>query len=562
MWSRFLTVAAPFFRSEVRWQAFGILALILGFIFCLGGLNVWSNFTNRDFMTAVEQREAGRSVQFALQWGGVFAMLTAVAVIKAFAEDRLRLKWREWLTRHLMQRYLACRAFHRMKARADVDNPDQRISEDVKTFTEQALALSLIFTNSTITLVLFSGILWSITPWVFLAAVLYAAFGTGMTILLGRRLVKLDVRQYRREADLRYDLIQVRVHDEPIALLGGERDEMGRLRRGLASVVENMKGVIGLSRNISFFTTGYEYLTQLVPLVIVGPLYIHGEVPFGEVMQAQMAFFLVMGAFSLIVKEFQRISTFGAVVERLGTFCEVLEEEAGPAAKSPIETVEDEGRVAFEGLTLTTPKDGRLLVKDLSVQVGRGERLLVSGPCGSGRTSLIRAAAGLWRAGQGRIVRPPLGEVMFLPQQPYLRSGTLREQVLYATGPERASDEEVLAVLRRVKLDGVLERVGGLGAEQDWPNTLSRGEQQRLAFARLLLAKPRFAFLDEATSALDADEAHHLYEALSRTPTGYVSVATDPDLLRYHDRLLELTADGGWEVSPGGVTAGVGQSSE
>jgi putative ATP-binding cassette transporter len=544
IWSRFVTITLPFLRSEARWPALGLLALILVFILGLGGLNVLSSFMNRDFMTSVEQREGGRSIRLAFLWTGVFAALTVVAVFKQFTEDRLRLRWRAWLTEYLFDRYLSGRAYYRMKARTDVDNPDQRITEDVRTFTEQTLALLLIFTNSTISLISFAGILWAITPWLFLAAVLYAMFGSLTTVLLGRRLVKFDVQQFKKEADLRYDLMQVRTHAEPVALHGGEAEEERGLRRRLAAVVENLKAIIALSRNIAFFTIGFDYLTQLIPLIVVAPLYIHGQVEFGLVTQAVVAFGFVINAFSILVKEFQRISTFGAVVERLGGFYEVLEEETAGQQKAPVETVEDDSRMAFEGLTLVTPGDGRLLVKDLSAQVPRGKRLLIVGPNSSGRTALLRAAAGLWTTGQGRIIRPPLGEIMFLPQQPYLRPGRLREQLRYAT--RRAAgltDDQIRAVLHQLRLDGVLERVGGLGAEQDWPHSLSLGEQQLLAFARLLLESPRFAFLDEATSALDPGRAQQVYEILAATQITYITVSGDLSLRKYHDVVLELCPD-------------------
>jgi putative ATP-binding cassette transporter len=555
LWPRFLAIARPFFVSEARRGAFALLALLLFLILCLVGLNILANFMAGDFMTAVEQRRPNRAVSFALFWAGALGCLTVVGVIKAFTEERLRLWWRAWLTRHLFERYLAGRAYYRLKGRTDVDNPDQRITEDVQTFTEQALAFLLILTNSAVTLVLFSGVLWSITPWLVLAAVLYTLFGSGLTVLLGRRLVKLDSRQYKKEADLRYDLMQVRANGEPIALLAGEREEGDRLRRRLHAAVENKKGIIGLSRNINFFTTGYDYLVRLVPLLIVAPLYVWGRAEFGQMYQAQDAFMAVMGAFSIVVKEFQRISTFGAVTERLGSFWEVLEDEAPAARKSPIETVEDDTRVAFEGLTLVTPRDGRLLIKDLSLEVPVGRRLLVLGPSGSGRTCLLRAAAGLWTAGQGRIVRPPLDEVLFLPQQPYLRSGPLRDQFLYGTRQGRLPDERLREVLEEVGFGAALERVGGLDAERDWANTLSLGEQQLVAFARLLLARPRFAFLDEATGALDEAAGRRLYEALSATPITYVSVAGDPGLAEYHDLVLELGPNGAWAAQGAGAAA-------
>lgn len=550
LWARFLAVATPYLRSEARWRAFGLLGLLLAFILGLNALNVFGSYMCRNFTTAVSEREGERAITFVLLWAGVLGLLTAVAVFKAFTEDRLRLGWRQWLTRHLFGRFLAGRTYYRLNSRTDVDNPDQRITEDVRTFTEQTLAILLILTNSVITLLSFSGVLWSITPWLVLAAVLYTLFGSALTVLLGRRMVKLDVHQYRKEADLRYDLIQVRAHAEQVALMGGEREEGGRLLRRLGAVVANMKGIIGLSRNIAFFTTGYDYLCRLIPLVIVGRLYIRGDVEFGMMAQAEMAFLFVMGAFAVIVKEFQRISTIGAVIERLGSFCEVLDDEAAAAGKSSIESAEDPGRVAFEQLTLVTPRDGRLLVKDLSLEVPRGQRLLILGPSGSGRTSLLRAAAGLWTSGQGRVVRPPSRDMLFLPQKPYLRPGPLRDQFLYGLRGEGLTDERILAALSEVGFESVLQREGGLDAERDWPNTLSLGEQQLVAFARLLLASPPFAFLDEPTSALGKPVANRLYAALARTSVTYVSVASDPDLRTFHDLVLELGPDGAWSVNP------------
>ena len=553
--TRFLAVAKPFFVSEARWGAFAMLGLLLALILGLGKLNVQAARMSGHFMTSVEQRREHDAISYALFWGGTVVAITVVAVFKAFAEQRLCLSWREWLTRHLMERYLARRAYYRMKGRPDVDNPDQRLTEDVRTFTENALALLLIVVNATVQLSWFAFVLWAITPWLLVAAVLYTVLGSLVTVLLGRRLIKLDVRQFKKEADFRFDLMQVRTQAEPIALLGGEPEETGRLRGALAEVVDNMRRIIGLSRNISFFTIGFDYFVQLLPLFIVAPLFIRGQVEFGALDQARIAFTAVMGAFSVVVTQFQRISTIGAVTERLSLFTEVLEDEAPAAAKAPIEIAEDDARVGFEGLTLTTPRDGRLLVKELSLEVPAGRRLLIVGPSGSGRTSLLRAAAGLWTTGQGRIVRPPLADIVFLPQQPYLRPGPLRDQLLYGTRRGGVPDECLQEVLREVGFEAVLERVGGLDAEADWANTLSLGEQQLVAFARLLLARPRFAFLDEATGALDEAAGRRLYEALSATPIAYVSVAGNPGLAEYHDLVLELGPNGAWSVQGAAAAA-------
>jgi putative ATP-binding cassette transporter len=291
-------------------------------------------------------------------------------------------------------------------------------------------------------------------------------------------------------------------------------------------------------------------MTRLIPVLITLPLYIRGDIEFGQVAQAEVGFNFVLDAFSLIVKEFQRITTFAAVVERLGAFYEATEDTAA-VSKSPLETVEDDSRLAYQGLTLETPDDGRLLLDNLSLELPQGKRLLIDGPDGSGRTSLMRATAGLWRQGQGRIVRPPLDRMMFLPQQPYLTLGMLRDQLLYGTPAERTiPDERLLEVLQEVQLEAVLERVGGLDVEQrDWSSILSLGEQQSLAFARLLLGEPDFAFLDETTSALPAERVRELYDLLARTSTTYVTVGSGGDLFGYHDVLLQLHGDGTWRLS-------------
>jgi putative ATP-binding cassette transporter len=289
-------------------------------------------------------------------------------------------------------------------------------------------------------------------------------------------------------------------------------------------------------------------MIQLVPVLIVAPLYINGTVEFGAVTQGAMAFAHVLGAFSLIVLEFGRITSFAAVALRLGSIWEALEEPKPAVIKQAIESAEDPERITYEGLTLVTPRDGRLLIEDLSLELPRGRRLLVRGPNGSGRTALLRATAGLWVEGAGRVIRPPRADLVFLPQQPYLVPGSLRDQLLYASPHDEVSDDTIHAVLRRVQFEPIVERVGGLDAEHEWRNVLSRGEQQQLAFARLLLAEPPFAFLDEATSALEPQQGRTLYAVLARTPITYVSVASDLGLFDYHDQLLELRGEGSWRT--------------
>ncbi|HEY7423907.1 MAG TPA: SbmA/BacA-like family transporter [Gemmataceae bacterium] len=545
--SRFFLITTPFFRSKDGWRALGLLAVLLTLVLVVKGLDIRNSYVYGDLITSATDKRAEQVCRLALLYASVFAVSALVATFLRFTEEMLGLRWRDWLTRHLTDRYLANRAYHRIKTTGQLDNPDQRISEDVKTFTTNTLSIVLILVNATVALAGFAGVLWGITPWLLVGAVGYAAFGTLMTVLLGKRLVGLDVRQFKKEADFRYELIRLREHADPIALTRGEEQEKDRVRSRLQKVLENFRTIIGVNRNLGFFTSWYGYMTQLIPVLITVPLYIRGSIEFGQVAQAQVGFNFVLDAFSLIVKEFQRITTFAAVVERLGAFYEATE-DVPVFAKPALEIVEEDDRVAFEGLTLTTPDDGRLLIEDLTLEVPGGKRLLISGPDGSGRTALMRATAGLWKDGQGRIARPPLERILFLPQQPYLTLGSLRDQLLYALPSDRiVSDDQLLTVLQDVQLDAVLERVGGLDTEQrDWTSILSLGEQQSLAFARLLLARPEFAFLDEAVSALPAPRARDLYELLARTSTTYISVGSSQDLLDYHDMLLQLQGEGVW----------------
>lgn len=548
-WSRFLLITTPFFRSKAGRWGIALLALLFTLVLVVKSLDIGNNYVYGNLITAATDRRAESVCHLALLYAGVFAFSALVVASLRFTEERLGLCWREWLTRHLLDRYLAGRAYHRIQTSAQLDNPDQRITEDVKTFTTNTLSIVLILVNSSVALLGFAGVLWSITPWLLVGAVGYAAFGTCMTVLLGKRLIGLDMLQFKKEADFRYELIRVREHADAVALLQGEEREKGRIGGRLQKVLANFRTIIGVNRNLVCFTFWYEAMTRLLPIMITIPLYIRGEIHFGQVLQAQAGFSFVLDAFSVLAKEFQRITTFAAVVERLGAFYEATEPPF--ETKAAIEIVEDDSRLAFEGLTLATPDEGRLLVADLSLDLPRGQRLLLTGPDGSGRTSLMRTLAGLWKVGQGRIYRPPLEQMMFLPQQPYLTLGTLRDQLLY-TAPldTEIADERLLAVLREVRLENVLERVGGLDVPQrEWTSILSLGEQQSLAFARLILAEPPFAFLDEAVSALPAERVRRLYELLAQTTTTYISTAGGTQLQEYHDQHLQLHGDGTWTAT-------------
>jgi putative ATP-binding cassette transporter len=385
------------------------------------------------------------------------------------------------------------------------------------------------------------------------AAVGYAATGSLGTILLGRRLVPLNNLQLQKEADFRFALgrIRERHHSD------GQGGEKTRLLARFQAVVANFRDIINVTRNVGFFTKEYNYLIQIIPALVVAPLYFRGQVEFGVIPQAVMAFSQVLGAFSLIVTKFQELTTFAAVVNRLGSMWEATESRGGPTAPRAEETreeaaginrVTDNERIAYEKLTLWTPGDKRILLRDLTLEVPEGKRLLVTGPDGSGKTALCLASAGLWGAGNGRIVAPSTDQIMFLPQRLYTATGRLGDLLRMGHDSEPGDDEPLRHALRAVGLDYLAEQAGGLDSQWDWPNDLSAGDQHALALARLLLARPRFAFLDGVPWALTLARLERVYDALAHSPTTYISLGSPASLLPYHDYCLELLGDGKWRL--------------
>src|SRR5215813_12241612 len=541
---RFVRAVKDFLTSEVRWRARGLFALLIGFAFTLNGLNVVNSYVGRDFITAISHRDRTGFIRQAVLYVVVFAGSTAVAVLYRFTEERLGLFWRVWLTRRIIRQYLADRTYLQLKESATVENPDQRIADEVRAFTTTTLSFTLMFMNGALAVLSFSGVLWTISPFLFGVAFGYAVLGTLATIYLGRPLIGLNYRQSDREASFRSELIHVGENAESVALLRREGWLTARLLRRIDGFADNFRRIISVNRNLGFFTTGYNYLIQIIPMLIVAPRFIRGDVEFGVVTQSAMAFAQLLGAFSLIINQFQSISSFAAVIARLSALVGAVE-KGPPSARTMIAVVGTEGRIAYEGLTLFSPESGRELLKNLTADVPCGIRVLVVGPNEAARTALFRATAGIWPAGVGRLVRPPLDAIFFLPQQPYLPPGTLRD--LLRTGQVQIiTDDQIKTALCDAGLDSIQERAGGLDTEQDWSAILSLGEQQLLALTRLILARPAFAMLDRVNAALKPAQFRQALRRLDQNSITYITLAEDNESIELYDALLEIDADGAW----------------
>jgi len=546
--SRLWRLIKPFFTSEVKWQGRGLVALLVLFALTIQGVQAVMSYVARDFMNALSTKEESEFYRILLIYLCAFGLSTLVSVFQSFTEQRTALLWRKTLSRHILKKYFSHMAFYRVGFSEGIDNPDQRIEEDIRSFTTASLSLFLITFNSILQFGLFVGILASISYNLVFGALGYAFIGSIIAYLIGRRLISLNFAQLKKEADYRYKLVNVRDNAESIAFYRGDRKEMTRTRQRLKVALENSLRIIRTNRNLSFFVTLYNNLKPVLPIVIVAPLYLNGDIKFGVIYQASDAFVRVVESLSILIQNFGTISGVAAVITRLGSFTEALDEvtTGPPGASSKIKTTLEE-RIALENVTVVTPKRDQTLARNLSFELLSGGLLIVGGS-GYGKTSILRVLGGLWDSGEGKVIRPPLDDCLFLPQRPYLVLGSLRNQLLYCLKRKGVSDRELESVLRQVRLETAARRVGGLDSYAHWNNLLSAGEQQQLAFARLLLARPKYAFVDEATTAVDAATEAHLYDMLTRTTKAFISVGYRANLARYHRYILELRSDGSWHL--------------
>ena len=546
-WKRLCNALRMLVRSEQGPKAVMFAVTLILLMMAINGLNALNSYVGRDFMSAIENRNMGVFKQQALFYVGVFLASTVVLAFFRFTEERLGILWREQLTRRLTDLYLHDRTYYRLDSATGVANPDQRISDDVRAFTTTTLSFILLIVNGTLTAISFSGVLWTISPFLFSVAVVYALCGSAMTIFLGKPLIRLNYNQLDMEANFRSDLIHVRENSESIALAHREGRFKARLNKRLDALTANFRRLIRINRNLGFFTNGYNYFIQIIPALIIAPMFIWGDREFGVITQSTMAFATLLGAFSLIVTQFQSISAFTAVVARLHTLSDAIE-NVQRTSPCTIAVEESPDRVAYRDVTLRSADKTRLLISNLNIEITRGSRWLVIGKDDAPKVALFRATAGVWECGGGHIIRPGLDDILFLPERPYLPPGTLREALL-RTGMELVTpDAVIMEVLVRLGLEDVVKHANGLDTDHDWDDLLSIGEQHLLSVSRIFLAKPAFVFLDRPGSALPKTQISKILDMLTEQGIGAVILSKNGESRLRYDAILEIKAEGAWEV--------------
>ncbi len=568
VFQQFWTIARSYWSGDEKWQARGLLLAVVVLLLAYTGLSVVLNNKRGVLISALSTQDEPRFWETVTIFIGVLVIYAPLLAGYTYLRDRLSLQWRRWLTHRFVDSYFRDRAYYNLQSSdTEIDNPDQRIAEDVRSFTHESLTFLLLLVGSVLSVIAFSSVLWGISKPLVFFLVLYALVGTVVTTaVFGKALVRLNFEQLKKEANLRFSLVRIRENAEAIAFYQGEERESGQVKQRFLDVFENVKRLLVWELNLNVLTNAYEFIPFVLPALVVAPAIFAGEMEVGKVSEAQGAFVRVFFSLNVVVARFQALTTFGAGINRLYTFAAFLEQtEAEQASDKQTEQTSDKqaeqtfnekpriqtltaDRVAVEHLTLQTPNYQRTLIEDLSIELAAGQGLLVMGPSGCGKSSLLRAIAGLWHSGNGTIVRPDSNQILFLPQRPYMVLGTLRDQLLYPNTQFEVEEPHLKQVLEWVNLADLAERFGGFDAEQAWADVLSLGEQQRLTFARLLLNKPNYAILDEATSALDLSNEERLYQHLQAIGTTFLSVGHRSTLANYHQSLLELSQDKTWQI--------------
>ncbi len=567
---RIARISSPYFLSDVSTEAnlwllgryrvrLGRLAVaLIVFLVVLNqaqvGIALRLNFFYRDFYNALQNYDV-QAFWYQLIWVfGVWATISVISnLVEIVGQSVLLIRWREYMAADYNSRWLSSGAHYRMSLAGTADNPDQRIAEDTRAFLNQTYAFSLTLLTQVSTLVSFSIILWSlpvtikvpgtdiiIPGFIFWATFLYAALATWITHLIGRHLIPLEFEQERREADFRFSMARLREYSEQIASMRGEKAELQHLGQRFRAIVANFFELMWRKLKITSFTLSYNQANVVIPFLLLAPGYFAKEFQLGTLTQTSSAFGRVESALSFIINSYQSIASYLASINRLTSFETAIAQAqaAGVGDKTIHRERAPDRNVHVSGAVLTLPNGAPILRVD-SLDLGQARRTLLIGPSGSGKSTLFRAIAGIWPFGEGRVGIPAEAEVMLLPQRPYLPQGTLRAAMAYPAEADAYDDAAIRAAMEKVKLGHLQDRLDEIDL---WGQRLSGGEQQRLAVARALLAKPDWLFLDEATASLDEKLENEIYATIDTALplTRVVSIGHRSTLREMHDAVVTM----------------------
>ena len=549
-WPAFKALALPYWCSSEKWKALALLAVVIALNLGMIYLQVQLNYWNGAFYDALQQLDWSAFKKLLVKFCGLAAIFIFIAVYAQYLSSALQIKWRQWLTEYFIAKWTEKQAYYRLSVtHYEIDNPDQRIAEDVHTFIALTLNLSLGLLTELVTLFSFLHILWILSGslsfvlgqytlyipgYMVWAALLYAVIGTIITIWLGKPLVDIDFKQERYEADLRFGLVRVRENSESIAFYKGENVERNILSERLQRAVTNFWRAMQLKKRLTWFISGYSQVATIFPVVVAAPRLFTKVITLGTLMQIVNAFGRVQNAFSFIIDSFTTLAAWKAVINRLQWFNNgLLKTHTLPS----LAILEGGNHLVVKELRLFKP-DNTVLLTSCSLSLNYGERLLIQGASGIGKSTLLRAIAGIWPFAEGEVSYPLHQLRLSLSQKPYLPLGTLREAFYYphVAHQQDAEFEEILRLTNLTHLSLELDE------EKPWSHILSIGEQQRIAIARALLLKPDLLFMDEATSALDEATESILYQALiERLPNAImISIGHRNTLRQFHNRFLKI----------------------
>ena len=546
-----------YWSSEEKWKARGLLAVVISMNFAMVYLLVQLNEWYQIFWDALQNYEQERFFPLLGQFSAIAFTYIIIAVYAVYLRQMVQIKWRTWMTNNYLQAWMGGQIYYRLQDATD--NPDQRISEDIGQFVNLTLALLIGFLKELTTLGAFGVVLWNlsgsftfnlggmeivIAGYMFWFSLIYSGIGTVLAHKVGRRLIALNFDQQKYEADFRFSMMRVRENSESIAFYRGEPNELEGFNLKFSNVIKNYWQLMKKTKHLNFYVNGYAQLAVIVPYIMAYPRYFAKEIQLGGLMQISSAFGRVQDALSFFVNSYDTLATLAAVINRLAGFTEHME-EAKKVQSSVTTSTAPELKISALSVSLPT---GRELLKKLSLELQNSKSLLVTGLSGCGKSTLLRTLAGLWAHASGEISLPEKARVMFLPQKPYLPLGTLKRALIYPSAEKESPPEERLKkVLQQVELPALVEK---LDTAEDWSRILSLGEQQRLAFARVLLSAPEYIFLDEATSALDEPRELEMYELIRRElpKVTVVSVGHRSTLFKLHDVELNLDGAGNYKL--------------